>query len=374
MRIAIDARILVSNFRGGILVYTERLIEQLSLIDRRNQYQLLFCGLRLDPHGVSPPTGPNFKRYVLPLPDREFRGHAMLWTELALPAFFRAGRPDIYHLPARHELTSSTRVKKVITVHDLRTLHIQDGDPQDLDTLRRSCERADHVITISGFTRDDLVRAFRIPERKITVVPLGVDADFVRLGDGQRAQVEALMQRLGLARPYFLSLGLVPRKNIDGQLEAFARFAHRGDFALVLAGHLGGDHVERYRQRIVELGIQDDVILPGPVSLEELVLLYNGAHAFLFPSLLEGFGIPVLEAMACGAPVITSNGSALPEVCGGAALLVDPRDSGEMCEAMTRLAEDDSLRRDLQARGLARVAEFSWERMARGVLKVYENL
>ena len=372
MRIAIDARILVSNFRGGILVYTERLVEQLSHLDQENQYQLLFCGLRLDPHGVKPPTGPNFKRYVLPLPDREFRGHALLWTELALPAFFAAGRPDIYHLPARHELTSSTRVKKVITVHDLRTLHIQDGDPQDLKTLRRSCERADHVITISSFTRDDLVRAFGVPESKITVVPLGVDEDFGRLQDHE--PVQALTRRLGINRPYFLSLGLVPRKNIDGQLEAFARFRHRGEFALVLAGHLGGAHVERYRQRIVELGLEGDVLLPGPVSLEDLVLLYNGAHAFLFPSLLEGFGIPVLEAMACGAPVITSNSSALPEVCGGAALLVDPRDAGEMTSAMTRLAEDTGLHQELRAKGELRAASFSWQRMARGVRKVYEGL
>jgi len=372
MRIAIDARILVSNFRGGILVYTERLIEQLSRIDRENQYQLLFCGLRLDPETVKVSTGPNFKRYVLPMPDREFRGKATLWAEVALRGFFAAGRPHVYHLPARHYLTSSTRVKKVITVHDLRTLHIQDGDPQDLDLIKRSCERADQVITISGFTRDDLVRAFGVPEHKITIVPLGVDEEFARLED--RAPVEALKQRLGLDRPYFLSLGLVPRKNIEGQLEAFARFPHRGEYALVLAGHLGGPHVDRYRRRIEQLGLERDVILPGPVPLDELVLLYNGAHAFLFPSLLEGFGIPVLEAMACGAPVISSKSSALPEVCGGAALLVDPRSAEEMCGAMTRLAEDTDLHQDLRARGEARAAEFSWERMARGILEVYKNL
>lgn len=372
MKIAIDCRILVSNFRGGILVYTERLVEHLSRLDAANNYQLLFAGLRLRTGDVGLDTGPNFSRHKLPLPDRPFRGRTWLWTEALLPAFFAARRPDVYHLPAFHELPASSRVKKVVTIHDLRTLHIDDGDPQDLEAIRRSCGRADHVITISSFTRDDLLREMRVPEEKISVIPLGVDGEFRVLEE--RAPVDELRQRLGLDRPFFLSLGLVPRKNIDQQLEAFARFRHRGEFALVLAGHLGGAHVERYRQRIKELGLEGDVLLPGSVSLDDLVLLYNAAHAFLFPSRLEGFGIPVLEAMACGAPVITSNSSALPEVAGDAALLVDPNDANEIENAMVRLAEDQALHDELARRGVRRAARFSWERMARDILGVYEGL
>ena len=372
MKIAIDCRILVSNFRGGILVYTERLVEHLSLIDPLNRYQLLFAGLRLRTGDVPIEVGPKFSRHLLPLPDRPFRGRTFLWTEVALPAFFAARRPDIYHLPAFHELPGSRRVKKVVTIHDLRTLHIDDGDPQDLDAIRRSCGRADHVITISSFTRDDLVQQMGVPEEKITIVPLGVDADFRQLAD--RAPVEALRQRLGIDRPYFLSLGLVPRKNIDQQLEAYARYRHRGEVALVLAGHLGGPHVDRYRRRIQDLGLQRDVLLPGPVSLEDLVLLYNGARGFVFPSRLEGFGIPVLEAMACGVPVITSDGSALPEVAGDAAILVDPNDPKQIADAMERLTENENLHDLMVQRGVARAAGFTWERMAREILAVYESL
>ncbi len=372
MKIAIDSTILVSNFRGGILVYTERLLEHLSRIDQRNHYQLLFAGLRLRTEDVPLETGPNFSRHLLPLPDREFTGRTWLWTEAALPAFFALQRPDIYHLPARHELPSSSRVKTVITIHDLRTLHIQDGDPQDLDAIRRSLGRADHVITISNFTKDDLLREMKVPEEKITVVPLGVDEQFRRLED--RTPVAAIKERLGLDRPFFLSLGLVPRKNIDQQLEAFARFPLRGEFILVLAGHLGGAHVDRYRRRIQDLGLERDVLLPGAVNLDDLILLYNAATAFLFPSRLEGFGIPVLEAMACGAPVITSNGSALPEVAGDAALLVDPNDPADIAGAMSRLTEDPSMCQSLSQKGIARAALFSWTRMAQRILRVYESL
>ena len=372
MRIAIDSRILVSHFRGGILVYTERLVEHLAQLDPVNRYDLLFSGLRLDAETVQLSVGPNFSRTVLPVPDREFRGKNWLWSEVAVPLRCAWSGADIYHLPAFHELTHFPGVKRVITVHDLRSQHIQDVEAQDLDAIRESCRVADAVITVSDFTKEDVVRYLGVPARKVTTVHLGVDEVFGVVDSEQR--LAAFRERLGLPGPFFLCLGLVPRKNIDRLVQAYAAFPHKEAFPLVLAGHLGGQWVERYRGLIEDLGLQRHVILPGAVSTEDLVLLYNTAHAFVFPSLCEGFGIPVLEAMACGAPVLTSNLSALPEVVGDAALLVDPRDTAAITRGMERLAEDEDLHRDLARRGKARARRFTWQRMAREILEVYRSL
>ena len=372
MRIAIDSRILVSHFRGGILVYTERLIEQLSQIDPANRYGLLFSGLRLDPGEVQLNVGPNFKRTVLPVPDREFAGKAFLWSELAVPLYCAWKKADVYHLPAFHELTHFPGVKRVITIHDLRSKHIEDVEAQDLDAIRESCRVADAIITVSDFTKTDVVRYCDVPARKVTTVHLGVDEIFGVVDDGPR--LEQFKERLGLRKPFFLCLGLVPRKNIDRLVEAYAAFRHKDDVSLVLAGHLGGQWVDRYKGLIKDHGLEQHVILPGAVSTEDLLLLYNTAHAFVFPSLCEGFGIPVLEAMACGAPVLTSNISALPEVVGDAALLVDPLDVAAITRGMETLAEDDELRRQLVEKGKLRARLFTWRRMAEQILKLYRSL
>ena len=372
LKIAIDARVLVSNFRGGILVYAERLVEHLARLDSDNRYQLLFSGLRLRPDSIEVSLGPNFSKVILPIPDREFWGKTFLWSELAVPLQCVRGDADVYHLPAFHELTHFPGVKRVITVHDLRSQHIDDVEAQDLDAIRESCRVADRVITVSDFTKQDVVRHCDVPERKVTTAHLGVDSIFGVVDSAQR--LARFRQRLGLERPYLLCLGLVPRKNIDRLLEAFAELRHRGEVTLVLAGHPIGQWVERYRALIKERGLERDVILPGAVSTEDLVLLYNAALGFVFPSLCEGFGIPILEAMACGTPVITANTSALPEVAGDAALLVDPLDTAAITGAMERLVEDAELRQELILRGRRRAAHFTWSRMAREILEVYQAL
>lgn len=372
MNIAIDARILTASFRGGILVYTERLIEHLARLDHENRYRLLFAGLHVKPESIHLRLSPNFHKEVLPFPDRLFPGSFALWNRAVLPAYFALRRIDVYHLPAYHHLTPSRLAARVITIHDLRSVHISDGDPQDVEAIIRSCRLADRIVAISDFTRQDIIRTCRIPESRISVVPLGVDEIYRPVED--TLAKEQLAARLGIDRPFFLSLGLVPRKNIPRLIEAFAGFRHRDAFQLVLCGHLGGDHVDRYRARLRELDLERCVVLPGALPTEDLVLLYNMARAFVFPSLLEGFGLPVLEAMACGAPVITSNRSALPEVVGEAALLVDPEDTASITQAMETLADDDARCQDLRTRGFHQVAGFSWDRMAQRLLAVYHSL
>jgi glycosyltransferase involved in cell wall biosynthesis len=372
MRVAIDCRILVSHYRGGILVYTERLVEKLAAIDRGTSYRLLFSGLRLRPDQVKLDVGPNFSKWILPIPDREFPGKELLWREAALPLALAAGRIDVYHLPALHELPSWRLAKKVITIHDLRSLHLDDQTPQDLDAIRRSARIADTVVVVSEFTRRDVVRFCGIDERKVRTIPVGVDEVYRRIEDPET--LAEFRRRRGLERPFFFSLGLVPRKNVDRLLEAYARFRHRGEVSLVLAGHEGGPWCDRYRAFIRAHGLEGQVRMVGPVTEEELCLFYNTAHAFVFPSLLEGFGIPVVEAMRCGTAVITSNGSALPEVSGGASLLVDPEDAGAIAGAMERIVEDAALRGDLVERGRANATRYSWDRMASEILDEYRSL
>ena len=371
MNIAIDSRILAANFRGGILVYTERLVEHLSQIDSENRYHLLFSGLRLDPDTIALNVGDNFRRTSLPVPDRGSKLTTTLWKDVALPAHFYARDIDVYHLPALHELTASRRVKKVFTVHDLRSTHLVGGDvePQDLGAMRRSCRLADRIIAVSEFTRRDIIRQFRLPDHKVVTVPLGVDPQYKVVDD--EAVLADMRQRLGLDKPFFLCLGLVPRKNIERLIAAYRDVRHRDEIDLVLAGHTGGPWVEKHRRRIADWGLEGSVKMPGAVSANDLILLYNSAFSFTFPSLCEGFGIPVLEAMACGAPVLTSNLSALPEVAGDAAILVDLYSQEQITRGMDRLAEDDDLRQRLRRDGIERAATFSWRRMAETIQQIY---
>ena len=215
--------------------------------------------------------------------------------------------------------------------------------------------------------RADLIRAYGVDERKIRVIHLGRDETLAPVKDAQvLAEVQA---RYGIAGRYVLYVGtLQPRKNLARVIEAFARAAAAPAFAglqLVLAGKKGWLYDDLFAQ-VERMGLAGRVLFPGYIEDADLPALLSGATAFVFPSLYEGFGIPVLEAGACGVPVITSNTSSLPEVAGDAALLVDPHDVDAIAEAMNRLVTDAALRTELSRRGLANVQRFSWEKCAAG--------
>lgn len=374
MNIAIDARVLAApGYRGGILVYTERLIEHLALIDRDNRYRLLLAGMRLEPADVKVRVGPNFGKQILRVPDRDLPGKRWAWSNLVLPAYFALRPCDVYHLPADSQLPRTRRVRTIITIHDLRGMYDIPGDmPQDVEGFRRSAERADRVVTVSEFTRRDVIEHFGVPPARVRTVHVGMDRPG---GPADPARLAALRRELGIDRPYVLALGVTPRKNVERILQAWQRFRGRGEHALVLAGHLADAWwTRKYRAMIRCRGLGDDVVLPGSVSNEQLDLLYTGAHAFLFPSLCEGFGIPVLEAQARGAPVITSDSSALPEVAGDGALFVDARDVDSIVAALERLTADEPLRRQLICAGTRNIERFSWDRMARELRELYLEL
>lgn len=359
IHIGVDASRLAVNQRTGTERYSYELIAAMARVDRRSYYTLYCNGL---PPAL-PPLGPNFCLRSLPL--RRAWTHARLGPELALRP------PDVVFVPA-HVIPLTRPRAAVVTIHDLGYLAFPEAH-----TARRRLElhlttlwsvrAARQVIAISGATRDDLIRHYRADPARISVVHHGLSAGFSPLDDA--SQIVAARARYGIGASYFLYVGTVqPRKNLERLIEAFAQADIPG-VELVIAGKRGW-LTERIERRAGELGVTGRVRFIGYLPDEDLPALLSGALAFVFPSLYEGFGMPVLEAMACGAPVLTACTSALPEVAGDAAILIDPADVDAIAAGLTRLAGDAELRGELRLRGLARAASFSWERCARETIEV----
>ena len=370
MHIGIDASRVAVAARTGTEHYTYELLAALAQLDRRNRYTL-YCNTR---PAALPPLGPNFALRAIPFP--RLWSHARLSAELALHP------PDTLFIPA-HVLPLGAPLRRrrtVVTIHDMGYLHFPEAHtPMHRRYLRLStlwsARAASHVIAISGATRDDLVRHAGIAPAKISVIHHGVSARFRPAGDAAQAAARA---RYGISQPYFFYIGTVqPRKNLARLIEAFAQAlsgsphlqAPGGDLQLVIAGKRGW-LTEAIERRAAELSVADRVRFVGYVPDDDVPALLSGALGFVFPSLYEGFGMPVLEAMACGTPVLAANSSSLPEVAGTAALLVNPTDTAAIAGGMARLAADAELRAELRALGLARAAEFSWQRCAQATLQV----
>jgi glycosyltransferase involved in cell wall biosynthesis len=293
------------------------------------------------------------------------------------PLRLRRAALDLFHA-THYVLPPAAAPRAVVTIHD--TLHLR--FPEDLPShaarvyagffLRRSLKRARRVIAVSQAARSDLVRLDSCAAGKIRVIEHGVSAGFrANLPPEEAARVR---EKLGLPQRYALAVGGDrPHKNIARLLTAWARLAREGfDLPLVVAGprRRPGDPLTAEAQC---LGLRDLVRFPGEVAREDMPGLYAGARLLVFPSLGEGYGLPVVEAMACGVPVVTSSVSALPEAAGGAARLVDPLDEGEIARAVEEVAKDGRLREELIGRGLARAAVLSWASAAQATLEVYRE-
>lgn len=304
-----------------------------------------------------------------------------LWTHLRLAAELRRRPPDVLFVPA-HVLPLSCPVPAAVTVHDLGYLAYPQAhrrfDRFYLDwSTRRHARLAGHLIADSEATRQSLIDAYQADPRRVTVVWLGRDERLRRVDSP--ARVRAAREKYGLPPKYVLALGtLQPRKNLVRLLEAFHRLeAERpspvAGVALVIAGGRGWLYDELFA-RVQALGLAGRVLFPGYIDEEEKAALLSGALVYAFPSLYEGFGLPLLEAMACGAPILTSNVSSLPEIAGEAALLVDPLDTGAIAAGLRRLLTEADLRQNLAARGYERLACFSWDRAAGQVLEILARL
>jgi glycosyltransferase involved in cell wall biosynthesis len=356
MRIAIDASRTTVARLTGTEHYSRELIRALIQLNTEHDLHLYF---RDAPPDDLFPTSPRVYSHIIPFPR--------LWTHVRFAWEITRTRPDVVFVPA-HTLPFMFMGRAVVTVHDLGFRYFPEAHPVrdrlylNLTTAY-SARRAACVLADSQATADDLTRIFGIDAAKVRVVYPGVDA--LPVGD-----MAAVRTKYGLPERYFLFLGtLQPRKNIAVIVQAYQRWrsANPGDGAeLVLAGGKGWLYDERWVAGL------PGVHLPGYVDAADKGALYAGALALVFPSLYEGFGFPVLEAMHCGTPVITSRTSSLPELVGDAALLADPLDVDAIVQHMTRLATDDSLRQQMRERGYAQVKPFTWARAAEQTMRVLE--
>jgi glycosyltransferase involved in cell wall biosynthesis len=359
--------------QAGIGRYVRELTRALAALHSEADFHLFVAGARSD--ALSPPPGKSTSR-ATPLSERTL---ARLWyrARLPLPVELWTGPVDIFHAADFALPPTRPTTQTVVSVPDLAfERYPEETMPGMLEHLRRvvprSAQRADRVIAISAATRDDLQELYGIPAEKIAVTPLGVEERFnTHHTDGENA---ALRQCYNLPEgPFVLTVGtLQPRKNHRRLVEALARVEPPTD--LVIAGSAGWVYDE-VQETVEQLGLTQRVTFTGYVDDADLPALYRAATVFAYPALYEGFGLPVLEAMACGTPVVTSRTSSLPEVTGpDAALLVDPLDVDSIAAALTRLLTDSDMRADLRVRGTERAAGFTWEATAAATWAVYESL
>lgn len=357
--------------QAGVSRYIEFLVRALPRVAPEDEF-VVFTGPNAGVDLAAFPADLRWQASRFPTERPEAR---ILWEQLAGPFALRRERIDLAHGPV-NVAPLMAGVPTVVTVHDLAFRVYPEQYPalkrRYLDVLTRlSVRRATRVITVSENTRRDLLRFYRVPPERVVTVPNGVDSLFTPVTDP--LALAAFRRRHDLPEDFILFVGtLQPRKNLLTLLRAYARVGEQLDLPLVVAGGKGWMY-EPVFDEVRALGIADRVIFAGYAEAEELPLWYSAAKVFVYPSLYEGFGLPVLEAMACGTPVITSSTSSLPEVAGDAAVLVDPMDVEAMGEALVEVVADAELRERMRERGLAQARTFSWERTARETVAVYRT-
>ena len=377
LRIAIDYTSAI-NQNAGIGRFVRNLVNAVVTNDATDAFLLLHAAP--NPGRVpNYPGGSNVSHRVLRVNERWSN---IIWHRLQvpLPADWLTGPVDLFHSPD-FVLPPVRAARSILTVHDLAFLLYPECADASLrayleKTVPRSVQRADYVVADSENTRNDVICLLGVPPERVTVVPGGVDPVFKPVTDP--ARLAAFRRTLGLESdtPYILFIGVIePRKNLMGLIEAFDILKSRRSLPhkLVVAGRRGWLS-DATMERAERSPYRNEIIFPGFIPEEELPTLYSAAEAFAFPSHYEGFGLPVLEAMACGTPVVASRASSLPEVVGDAGMQVDPDDSERLASALELLALNPEMRADFRERGIARAAGFTWDAAAQVMLEVYHKV
>lgn len=378
MKILIDALGILSQ-TDGVGRYSLGLLQALSQIDNKNKYTVLVQNSLKQTHPVfALKSKPNFSLIKTNIPSVGPK------KQIGFPLILKSKHIycDLLH-SLNSELPIFYNGKSVVTIHDLRYIKY----PHFLRNLsklkseylkyimRKSCQKATRVIADSENTKKDIINLFRIPEKKVKVIYL--TADFEKFSSANKRPNKEILKQYSIEKPYFLYIGVKrPHKNLEGLIESFVEFKQKYDkwnTKLVIAGEKYSNYKD-YLIRAKQLNMNNEIFFLGFIPNENLKALYSEAEIFLLVSFYEGFGLPILEAMECGTPVITSNISSMPEVAGDAALLINPYNPQEIAEKMNDIASDKDLRRKLIEKGFKRVKEFSWEKTARRTLGVYEEI
>lgn len=369
MKIGIDGRA-AKWYRGtGIGTYTYQLITSINNIDDLNDY-LIFS-----PEKSSLNLKDNFK-----IQSVNSNSNHNFWDEVRVENSFNDKALDIYHVPQNGVgLSNNVSCKKTLTLHDIIPLRMPETvSDRYLDIFNKEIPKildiCDGIITVSEFSKQDISTAFNFPKNKIFVTHLAAE-DIYKPLDKSICK-EFIKKNYHIDKDFILYVGgFSPRKNILGIIEAFSNLKEniRKNLNLVITGQKGISY-EIYKNRSIELKVEENVIFTDFIPLENLPIFYNASELLAYPSFYEGFGLPPLESMACGTPVITSNLTSIPEICGDSAYLINPFDINELSNAMEEVLLDKDLRKKMILNGLIKNSTYSWNSTAKNTLKAYLNI
>lgn len=373
MRIGIDARSVLKQ-RTGVGNYTYNLIENLSQIDRENQYVLFYSHHKNVRSAIPKFDNPNFQSKFIRFPNKLLN---LMWGTLRIPKIdWLVGEVDLYHSP-NYNLNMLGKGKSLMTIHDLnfftyRKYSISSARWHYAFKIKSYAHQVDAITVVSESTKREVLKYMEVPGEKVHVVYNGYSPSFRPLEESENTQ--KVLEKYKIEGDFILYVGtLEPRKNIEGLIRAYHQCKAKDDFLLVLAGGKGWKYKHIFRL-VEELKLENRVVFTWYVPDSDLPVLYNQASLFVYPSFYEGFGIPPLEAMACGLPVIVSNTTSIPEVVGDAGVYVDPHDVEQISRSIDTVLSDEQLRKGMIGRGLERARLFSWEKTAREILRLYHQI
>lgn len=369
MKIAIDARG-ANWYKGtGIGTYTNKILQYLIKNDKENNYTLYW-------------SGDNYKRYEnsntnIIMASKKYHN---FFEKFYFPSHLEANKIDIFHVPQNGMgLSPDVSCKKIITIHDLIPFVMPETVGKGylkrfLKEVPKLIDDADGIITVSEWSKKDILKFMPVDENKIFVTPLSADGKYRPLSKKKCQNI--LMKKYNITKPFILYIGgFSPRKNVKSLICSFTKIYNdlSKEYNLVIVG-ASKDELSYLNDFSNNLDLSSKIIFTGFVPENMLPILYNGCDVFVYPSFYEGFGLPPLEAMCCGAPVITSNISSIPEVVKDAGILINPYSSDSLMEAMVKVLNNDELKSSLKENGLKRALDFSWDKTAIETLKAYKNV
>ncbi|MFL6373523.1 MAG: glycosyltransferase family 4 protein [Pyrinomonadaceae bacterium] len=368
MHIAIDGHTIGTQLAGNV-TYITGLLEGLASVDQQNRYTVYVFDKHAEDRYLD--RWPNVRLKLLDIGSGRIARH--LWS-FRKP--LQSDRPDVFFV----QFNAPRRIecKLVTAIHDLSFQHLPETfrwheAPRMRFAIRGTANRSDHIVTCSESSRQDILRNYGLPESRVTTEHLAAPGFLKPVTDPER--LLAIRKKYDLPDDFILGLGSIqPRKNLERLIAAYAQLSRKQDVPpLILVGKLAWLHGSSV-DAAARYGVADRVTFTGFVPDEDLATLYSAATIFVYPSFFEGFGLPPLEAMQCGTPVITGDRTSLPEVVGDAGIMVDPYDVNAIADAMQRLLNDANLRADLTKRGIERAKNFSWAKAARETLGVFERV